>query len=103
MSGDSVPLVLPFSRLATGCKTSTLYGELRKPLIRYLVCLGLSPDEAQDAAQDAFLSLHRHLASGGSQENIRSWIFRVAHNAARNRQNRYDRRFTAPLDDNLHS
>jgi RNA polymerase sigma-70 factor, ECF subfamily len=101
MSGDSVPLVLPLSRLATGCEATTLYRELRKPLLRYLVCLGLSADEAQDVVQDAFLSLHRHLDSGGSQENIRSWLFRVAHNTARNRQNRYERRFAAPLEDAL--
>ncbi|SRR6266566_2084595 len=103
MSGDSVRLALPLSPLATGCEATTLYRELRKPLLRYLVCLGLSGDEAQDVVQDAFLSLHRHLASGGSQENIRSWLFRVAHNAARNRQNRYDRRFAAPLEDGLNS
>src|SRR2546423_15708648 len=103
MTGDSVPLVLPLSRLATGCEATALFGELRKPLLRYLVCLGLSADEAQDVVQDAFLSLHRHLTSGGSQENIRSWLFRVAHNAARNRQNRYDRRFADPLEESLHS
>jgi RNA polymerase sigma-70 factor (ECF subfamily) len=101
MSGDSVPLVLPLSRLAAGCEATTLYRELRKPLLRYLVCLGLSADEAEDVVQDAFLSLHRHLDSGGSQQNIRSWLFRVAHNAARNRQNRYERRFAAPLEDAL--
>ena len=101
MSGDSVPLVLPLSRLATECEATQLFRELRKPLLRYLVCLGLSPDEAQDVVQDAFLSLHRHLACGGSQANIRSWIFRVAHNAARNRQSRYERRFAAPLEDGL--
>jgi RNA polymerase sigma-70 factor, ECF subfamily len=67
-------------------------------LLRYLVCLGLSSDEAQDVVQDAFLILHRHLASGCSQENIRGWLFRVAHNQARNRQNRYDRNFDAPSE-----
>jgi RNA polymerase sigma-70 factor, ECF subfamily len=104
MSGESVPIALPFSRLATGaCEATTLYRELRKPLLRYLVCLGLSSDEAQDVVQDAFLSLHRHLASGGSQENIRGWLFRVAHNGARNRQNRYDRRYSAPMDPEIHA
>src|SRR5258708_4934063 len=99
MSGDTAPLALPLSRLATGaCEATTLYRELRKPLLRYLVCLGLSSDEAQDVVQDAFLILHRHLASGGSQENIRGWLFRVAHNQARNRQNRYDRNFGAASD-----
>ncbi len=99
MSGDSLPLALPLPDIAAGAAEATiLYRELRKPLLRYLVCLGLSSDEAQDAVQDAFLRLHRHLAAGGSQENIRSWLFRVAHNQARNRQNSYHRKFSAPLD-----
>src|SRR5579872_2195540 len=99
MSGDSLPLPLPLGRLANdACEVTALYRELRKPLLRYLVCLGLSGDEAQDVVQDAFLTLHRHLATGGSQENIRGWLFRVAHNQARNRQTSYDRRYAAPLD-----
>jgi RNA polymerase sigma-70 factor (ECF subfamily) len=99
MSGDSIPIALPFSRLASdGCEVTALYRELRKPLLRYLICLGLSTEEAQDTVQDAFLSLHRHLTSGASQENIRSWVFRVAHNQARNRQSSYHRRFGEPLD-----
>ena len=99
MSEESVPLALPFARLATDkCEVTTLYCELRKPLLRWLVCLGLSADEAQDVVQDAFVSLQRHLAAGGSQENIRSWLFRVAHNGARNRQRSYERRFSEALD-----
>lgn len=100
MSGDSVPWALPLGRFRTNDReATTLFGELRKPLLRYLACLGLSSDEAQDVVQDAFLSLHRHLSAGGSMDNIRGWLFRVAHNQARNRQNSYDRRFSAPLDD----
>lgn len=108
MSGDSVRITLSASAFATGTSEATkLFEELRKPLMRYLVCLGLSPDEAQDVAQDAFLSLHRHVTSretsgretsGDDQENIRSWLFRVAHNQARNRQTSYARRFAMPLD-----
>src|SRR5258708_180530 len=99
MRGDSLSFPLPLSRLEPdSCEATNLYRELRKPLLRYLVCLGLSADEAQDVVQDAFLSLHRHLASDGSQVNIRSWLFRVAHNGARNRQHSYDRRFGKPLD-----
>jgi RNA polymerase sigma-70 factor (ECF subfamily) len=102
MSGDSLPLALSLPRLATGtCEATTLFRELRKPLLRYLVCLGLSIDEAQDVVQDSFLSLHRHLAAGGSRENIRGWVFRVAHNQARNRQSSAHRRFSAPLDAGL--
>jgi RNA polymerase sigma-70 factor, ECF subfamily len=104
MSGDSVPIALPFTRFTTdACEATTLYHELRKPLLRYLVCLGLTGDEAQDVVQDTFLSLHRHLSAGGAKDNIRSWLFRVAHNGARNRQNRYERRFSAPIDQALDS
>src|ERR1700732_988621 len=86
-------------RLASGpSEVTTLYRELRKPLLRYLICLGLSSDEAQDVVQDAFLSLQRHLASGGKQDNIRGWLFRGAHNQARNRQTSYYRRFGESLE-----
>jgi RNA polymerase sigma-70 factor (ECF subfamily) len=99
MSGDSLAFPLAAPRFAAGdSEATTLFHELRKPLLRYLVCLGISPDEAQDVVQDAFLSLHRLLASGGSQENLRAWLFRVAHNQARNRQKSYGRRFSAPLE-----
>lgn len=99
MSDDSVPLALPLLRLAASAsEVTTLYRELRKPLQQYLVCLGLTNDEAQDVVQDAFLSLQRHLAADGSQENIRGWLFRVAHNQARNRQTSYHRRFGEPFD-----
>jgi len=99
MSGDSLPLNLPLPRFATdSCEATDLYCELRKPLLRYLAGLGLSADEAQDVVQDAFLSLHKHLAAGGSQQNIRSWLFRVAHNRARNCQQSYAQRKGEPLD-----
>ena len=99
MSGDSFPLDLPLPRFATdSCEATTLFQELRKPLLRYLVGLGLSTDEAQDVVQDAFLSLHQHLAVGGSQGNIRSWLFCVAHNRARNCQQSYARRMSESLD-----
>ena len=104
MSEDSVPLALPLLRFAAdSCEATTLYRELRKPLLRYLICLGLTSDEAQDVVQDAFLSLQQHLASGRPQDNIRSWVFRVAHNQARNHQNSYHRRFGEPLEAGIES
>jgi len=99
MSGDSFPLNLPLPRFATdGREATTLFRELHNPLLRYLAGLGLPAEEAQDVVQDAFLSLHKHLTGGGSQQNIRSWLFRVAHNRARNFQQSYARRFGEPLD-----
>jgi RNA polymerase sigma-70 factor (ECF subfamily) len=100
MSGDGFPLALPVSRFtAVDREATTLFEELRKPLLRYLICLGLSADEAQDVVQDAFLNLHRSLAGGAVHENARAWLFSVAHNQARNRQKSYHRRFGAPLED----
>jgi len=102
VSDESVPLALPFLRFAArSSEVTVLYRELRKPLLRYLVCLGLSSDEAQDVVQDSFVSLQRHLAGGGTQDNIRGWLFRVAHNQARNRQSSYHRRFLHPLDSEM--
>jgi len=76
MSGDSLRLTLPFSCFAAdSCEATNLYRELRKPLLRYLVCLGLSADEAQDAVQDAFLSLHRHLSTGGRKRTFGAGYF----------------------------
>jgi RNA polymerase sigma-70 factor (ECF subfamily) len=99
MSGDCLPISVPLPRLASHeAKVTVLYRELSSPLLRYLVCLGLSRDEAQDVVQDTFLRLHRHLTSGGAQDNIRGWVFRVAHNQARNRQSSYQRRFGESLD-----
>jgi RNA polymerase sigma-70 factor (ECF subfamily) len=98
MSGDSLPLILPASGARRAApEATTLFQELRKPLLRYLVCLGLTSDEAQDVVQDAFLGLHQHLSGGGGAENVRSWLFRVAHNQARNRQKSHERRYSAPL------
>jgi RNA polymerase sigma-70 factor (ECF subfamily) len=102
VSDDSVRLALPFLRFAaSSSEVTALYRELRKPLLRYLVCLGLSSDEAQDVVQDSFVSLQHHLAADSTQENIRGWLFRVAHNQARNRQSSYQRRFGEPLDSEM--
>ena len=99
MSGDSVPWALPLARFRDWRLRG--YDSVSRAAGTFASVPGVSgalPDEAQDVVQDAFLSLHRHLASGGSQENIRGWVFRVAHNQARNRQGSYDRRFGEPLD-----
>jgi RNA polymerase sigma-70 factor (ECF subfamily) len=99
MDGDSVPLHFPLGRRAAeDAEVTAAYHALRQPLRRYLLGLGLSMDEAEDVIQDVFLTLHRHVADGRSRHNLRGWVFRVAHNCARNRQQRYERRFGAPIE-----
>jgi RNA polymerase sigma-70 factor (ECF subfamily) len=56
------------------------YDELRSFLRRYLSCVGLEPQEAEDIIQETFLKLFEGLAGGMEVTNLRGWIFRVAHN-----------------------
>jgi len=66
-----------------------LYDELRASLHGYLSCLGLEPQEAEDIIQETFLKLFQGLAVGMRDENLRSWIFRVAHNLTINLHKSY--------------
>jgi RNA polymerase sigma-70 factor (ECF subfamily) len=62
-----------------------LFDELRLPLYRYLLCMGVLAQDAEELIQDVFLKLYKYLHSGGADENLRGWMFRVAHNAALDR------------------
>jgi len=57
-----------------------LYDHLRPSLRAYLCCLGMSSDQAEDVIQDTFLRLVRHRFESDAGNNLRAWVFRVAHN-----------------------
>jgi RNA polymerase sigma-70 factor (ECF subfamily) len=78
-------------------EVSALFLELRAPLVRYLACLGISADDGRDIAQEAFLRLCRDYHAIGGRDHARAWLFRVAHNEARNRQKSGERRLTESL------
>jgi RNA polymerase sigma-70 factor (ECF subfamily) len=61
-------------------RTLELHASLNHSLNRYLLSLGLSADQADDALQETFLRLAGHLKEGGRGDNLRSWLFQVAHN-----------------------
>ena len=65
-----------------------LFDQLRDPLLRYLSGFGLALPDCEEVLQEVFLSLFQHLDRGKSQENIRGWLFRVAHNLALKRRYR---------------
>jgi RNA polymerase sigma-70 factor (ECF subfamily) len=67
-----------------------LFGELRRPLLRYLLSLSLSPAEAEDIVQEAFLRLCQQFTAGPCF-NVRAWIFRVSHNLALDQHRRRGR------------
>lgn len=59
-----------------------LFDQLRNPLLRYVLSIGIRVQEAEEIVQDVFLSLYRHVRIGRSRSNLRGWVFRVAHNLA---------------------
>jgi RNA polymerase sigma-70 factor (ECF subfamily) len=62
-----------------------LYAALRVPVTRYLIAsFGITKD-AEDVAQETFLQLFRLLKAGQRVDQVRAWVFRVAHNIAVNR------------------
>ena len=65
-----------------GKQVVALFEQLRTPLLRYLMTLGLSVQDGEEVVQEVFLALFRHLKRGKSGDNLRGWVFRVAHNLA---------------------
>jgi RNA polymerase sigma-70 factor, ECF subfamily len=57
-----------------------LFDELRSRLLRYLLAFGLPAQDGEEVIQEVFLALYQHLQRGRSRQNLRGWIFRVAHN-----------------------
>jgi RNA polymerase sigma-70 factor (ECF subfamily) len=59
-----------------------LFDQMRNRMLRYLVSLGLTAHDGEEVVQEVFLALFQHLQQGKSRENLRGWVFRVAHNLA---------------------
>lgn len=68
------------------CEVIRLFDELRTPSLRYVLSLGLSVHDGEEVVQEVFLALLRHLRLGRPRDNLRGWIFRVAHNLALKRR-----------------
>jgi RNA polymerase sigma-70 factor (ECF subfamily) len=75
------------------------FNEVRAELVSTLFFLLGNHDDAQDAAQDAFLKCWRTQETLPEVRNIRAWIFRVGLNAAKDMQRNAWRRRAKPLGD----
>jgi RNA polymerase sigma-70 factor (ECF subfamily) len=81
ISGDLELLISsPSEGAQTRQRIIDLYDHLRPSLRAYLCCLGMNPDQSEDVIQDTFLRLVRHRFDREANENLRAWVFRVAHN-----------------------
>jgi RNA polymerase sigma-70 factor (ECF subfamily) len=76
------------SRTKLRDEVTALFDRYRDPLLRYLWSLGLTLPDGEEVLQEVFLSLFRHLDRGRPADNIRGWLFRVAHNLALRRRHR---------------
>lgn len=77
-------------------RVTQLFEVLREPVYHYLIAVFGNPAEAEDITQETFLQLYKALHRGQTIENLRPWIFRVAHNLAINQIKR--KQFVDPLD-----
>lgn len=81
-----------------------LFNQLRDELVSTLLYVIGNPDDAQDAAQEAFLKCWRSRHTMGDVLNVRAWIFRIGLNAAKDHQRSAWKRKSRPLpDDDLMS
>jgi RNA polymerase sigma-70 factor, ECF subfamily len=76
----------------------TLFDEFRGPLLRYLSSAGMAFPDCEDVIQEAFFALFQHLHRGKPRDNLRAWLFRVAHNLALKRQHRTRRGLEVPTE-----
>jgi RNA polymerase sigma-70 factor (ECF subfamily) len=65
-----------------------LFDLTRDKLLRYLLTFGLPIADCEELLQESFLALFRHLQLGRPRENLRGWLFRVAHNLALKKRQR---------------
>jgi RNA polymerase sigma-70 factor (ECF subfamily) len=77
------------------------FDELSVPLRRYLLCAGASAADADDAVQESFLRLYRHLEKNGDRSNLYGWVFQVARNYLRDERKSAHRQRTVQLADAL--
>lgn len=75
------------------------FNAVRAELVSSLFFLLGNRDDAQDAAQDAFLKCWRTREGLTDVRNVRAWIFRVGLNAAKDLQRNAWRRRAKPLGD----
>ena len=69
-----------------GDRLTSVFHEMRDELVSTLLYLLGNRDDAQDAAQEAFVKCWRSRDSIPDVQNLRAWIFRVGLNAAKDMQ-----------------
>jgi RNA polymerase sigma-70 factor (ECF subfamily) len=79
-----------------------VYESLRSPVYQYLAATFGDAIDAEDITQETFLRLYVYWSNGKAiaEDRLRSWIFRVAHNLAIDRER--NSKFVQELDSEAH-
>ena len=79
---DCTPLTNIFDSSAASLhdEIERVYRETRTAVCSYLLCLGVPSAQAQEVTQEVYLRLYQTMRKGQEIENVRAWLFRVAHN-----------------------
>jgi RNA polymerase sigma-70 factor, ECF subfamily len=102
MATDSgAELLLSIAPVTDRQSLGDAFTELRKPVCRYLLAMGLAAPEAEEVVQETFLRLCQHLDSERPRDNLRGWIFKVAHNLARDEHRRRRRQPSESLESEM--
>ena len=84
MAAISLPNVAAIERAQGSTALAQVLGEvfaaLRLPIYRYLLSNAGNRLDAEDLTQETFLHLVRAVRRGEAPDNLRSWLFQVAHN-----------------------
>jgi RNA polymerase sigma-70 factor (ECF subfamily) len=78
-----------------------LVADVRPQLLRYCARMTGSAVDGEDIVQEALAKVYFRLPQLGHVENLRAWLFRVAHNKALDYLRRYDVRFAETLEGEL--
>jgi RNA polymerase sigma-70 factor, ECF subfamily len=78
-----------------------LVADVRPQLLRYCARMTGSAVDGEDIVQEALAKVYFRLPQLGHVDNLRAWLFRVAHNKALDHLRRYDLRFGETLDGEL--
>ncbi len=75
-----------------------LVRDVRPQLLRYCARMTGSAVDGEDIVQEALAKVYYQLPQLGHVDNLRAWLFRVAHNKALDYLRRYDVRFGESLE-----
>jgi RNA polymerase sigma-70 factor, ECF subfamily len=78
-----------------------LVADVRPQLLRYCARMTGSAVDGEDIVQEALAKVYFRLPQLGHVDNLRAWLFRVAHNKALDHLRRYDVRFGEALEGEL--